>query len=155
MNDTRWDALVRGVECPLDAPRPGSNEHWDLVAALSVSSLYLSRNQTYRGHCQLIFDPRHVARLDQLSVEEWRAFSDDLFRAQAAVMRTVRPDHINIESLGNIVPHLHWHIVPRYRHDPRWGSPIWLTSLADMIDTPLSGEDRDALLIELRTALQR
>jgi diadenosine tetraphosphate (Ap4A) HIT family hydrolase len=119
-----------------------------------MSSLYLSKNQTYRGHCQLIFDRRHVTCVAELSVDEWRGMSGDLFKAQAAITRTVRPDHINIESLGNIVPHLHWHIVPRYRNDPRWGSPIWLTSLADMIDTPLPEGDRDALLLALRTALQ-
>jgi diadenosine tetraphosphate (Ap4A) HIT family hydrolase len=154
MSHTRWDDLARGIDCPFDAPRPGANEQWDLVAALSVSSLYLSKNQTYRGHCQLVFDSRHATRLDQLSGEEWRAFADDLFKAQAAVMRAVRPDHINIESLGNIVPHLHWHIVPRYKDDLRWGSPIWLTSLADMADTPLLPGDRDALLLELRMTLR-
>lgn len=153
MSDTTWNDLARGIDCPLCAPRPGSNEHWDLVAALSVSSLYLSKNQTYRGHCQLVFDFRHATRLDQLSAEEWRAFSDDLFKAQAAVMRAVRPDHINIESLGNVVPHLHWHIVPRYSNDPRWGEPIWLTPLAAMANTPLLPGDRDALLLELRMAL--
>ena len=36
-----------------------------------------------------------------------------------------KPDHINIASLGNVMPHLHWHIIPRYRADPRWGGPIW------------------------------
>src|SRR5256885_15876396 len=125
MDDTHWGRMARGAGCPLDAPRPAANEHWDLVRALSVSSLYLAKNQTYRGHCQLIFDPRHVARVDELSVDEWQRLSADLFKAHAAIVRTVRPDHVNVESLGNIVPHLHWHIVPRYRDDPRWGSPIW------------------------------
>ncbi len=46
----QWDQLVRGVNCPFDAPRADSNDHWDLVAHLGVSSLYLSKNQTYRGH---------------------------------------------------------------------------------------------------------
>jgi diadenosine tetraphosphate (Ap4A) HIT family hydrolase len=153
MDNQQWESLARGIDCPLDAPRAASNDHWDLVGALSVSSLYLAKNQTYLGHCQLTFDLRHVARPDQLSVEEWRRLSDDLFRAQAAIVRTVRPDHLNIESLGNVVPHVHWHIVPRYRHDPRWGAPIWLTSLADMIDTPLSVDEREALIRDLRLAL--
>jgi diadenosine tetraphosphate (Ap4A) HIT family hydrolase len=152
MDDSRWERFALGSGCPLDAPRPGSNEHWDLVAALKVSSLYLSKNQTYRGHCQLVFDPRHVARVDLLSPDEWRALCDDLFRAQAAIMRTVRADHLNVESLGNIVPHVHWHIVPRYRGDPRWGSPIWLTSLDDMIDTRLSVEEQGELIERLRAA---
>lgn len=154
MDNQQWESLARGIDCPLDAPRPSSSNHWDFVAALSVSSLYLARNQTYRGHCQLIFDRRHVARPDQLSVEEWRELSEDLFKAQGAIVRTVRPDHLNVESLGNVVPHVHWHIVPRYRHDPRWGAPIWLTSLADMIETPLPAGEREALIRELRTSLE-
>ena len=152
MTNSRWEEFARGMGCPLDAPRPDSNDHWDFVVALSVSSLYLSKNQTYRGHCQLIFDPRHVARVDQLSASEWGALSSDLFTAQTAVMRTVDADHLNVESLGNVVPHVHWHIVPRYRGDPRWGSPIWLTSLDDMIDTRLSVEEQRALVTQLKAA---
>ena len=137
----------------MDAPRPASNEFWDLVATLSVSSLYLSKNQTYRGQCQLIFDPRHVARLDQLTAEEWAALSADLFVAQRAVVEVVGPDHLNIESLGNVVPHLHWHVIPRYVGDPRWGMPIWTTPLSDMPDTRLPAGDREALLVALRAAI--
>src|SRR5262245_61117347 len=131
MDNERWDAFLRGEGCPLDAPRAESNEHWDFVATLAVSSLYLAKNQTYRGHCQLVFDLRHAARPDQLSPEEWTTWCTDLFVAQQAIVGAVRPDHINIESLGNVVPHLHWHIVPRYRDDPRWGAPVWLTKLSD------------------------
>jgi diadenosine tetraphosphate (Ap4A) HIT family hydrolase len=154
MNDTTWDAFARGVGCPLDAPRPRSNEHWEFVAQLSISSLYLSANQTYRGHCQLVFDPRHVTRLDALSGDEWRALSLDLQRAHSAIMRTVKADHVNVESLGNIVPHLHWHIVPRYRDDPRWGLPVWMNSLEEMADTRLSTAERDALIENLRRAIE-
>ncbi|HEY6507358.1 MAG TPA: HIT family protein, partial [Vicinamibacterales bacterium] len=132
-----WATRVSGVGCWLCAPRPASNDHWDLVAALSASSLYLAKNQTYRGQCQLVFDRRHAARLDQLTAGEYAAFSGDLFAAQNAVVRTVRPDHVNIESLGNVVPHLHWHIVPRYVGDARWGMPIWTTPLDAMPDRRL------------------
>ena len=147
-----FDQFLKGDGCPLCAPRPDSNEHWDLVAKLSVSSLYLSASQTYRGQCQLIFDTRHASRPDQLSSDEWAAFSTDLHKAQGAVMRTVQPDHVNLESLGNVVPHLHWHILPRYRTDPRWGSPIWLTSLGDMLEVRLSREERTVLIDALRNS---
>jgi diadenosine tetraphosphate (Ap4A) HIT family hydrolase len=154
MDETTWDRFAHGIGCPLDAPRPSSNEHWEFVAQLSVSSLYLSTNQTYRGHCQLVFDPRHVARLDELSADEWKAMSIDLRRAQIAILRTVKADHVNVESLGNIVPHLHWHIVPRYRDDPRWGLPIWRDSLEAMADTRLSVPEREELVGALRRALE-
>jgi diadenosine tetraphosphate (Ap4A) HIT family hydrolase len=147
-----FDQFLKGDGCPLCAPRPDSSEHWDLVAKLGVSSLYLSASQTYRGQCQLIFDARHASRPDQLSFGEWAAFCADLYKAQDAVMRTVQPDHVNLESLGNVVPHLHWHIVPRYRSDPRWGAPIWLTSLADMVEVRLQPAERSALVELIRGA---
>jgi methyltransferase (TIGR00027 family) len=118
-----------------------------------VSSLYLTKNQTYRGQCQLIFDSRHVARLDQLSQPEWTLLAADLFTAQRAVTRVVAPDHVNVESLGNVVPHLHWHIIPRYVGDPMWGAPVWRVPLDSMPDTRLPDEERAALLAGLRKAL--
>ena len=148
-----WQELTGGARCPMDAPRPASNEFWDLVAALSVSSLYLSKNQTYRGHCSLIFDPRHAARPDQLTAPEWAAFCADLYTAQRAVVSVTQPDHINVESLGNVVPHLHWHIIPRYVDDARWGMPIWTTPLSAMLDTRLEEGDRATLLRQLREEL--
>jgi diadenosine tetraphosphate (Ap4A) HIT family hydrolase len=137
----------------LCAPRPDSSEHADLIARMSVSSLYLAGNQTYRGQCVLIFDPRHAARVDELTPEEWRAMAGDLYRAHMAVVRVTTPDHMNIESLGNVVAHLHWHIIPRYVNDPRWGQPIWATPLDSMIDTRLPAGEREALVRDLQRAL--
>jgi len=95
------------------------------VAPLAISTLYLFRDQRFRGYCLLIFDARHASSLDELSEEEYADYMRDL-RDAASVLRSVfRPDHMNYECLGNTSPHLHWHIVPRYRQDPRWGQPIW------------------------------
>jgi diadenosine tetraphosphate (Ap4A) HIT family hydrolase len=145
MDKTSWKALVDGVGCQMDAPRAASNDFWDLIASLSVSSLYLAKNQTYRGQCSLIFDLRHAARPDELTPTEWAAFCADLYAAQQAIVTVTRPDHINVESLGNVVPHLHWHIIPRYVGDPRWGMPIWTTPLSAMPDTRLEAGEREAL----------
>jgi diadenosine tetraphosphate (Ap4A) HIT family hydrolase len=152
MDKTAWEALVDGAGCQMDAPRPESNDFWDIVAPLSVSSLYLAKNQTYRGYCSLIFDLRHAARPDQLTSAEWTGFCADLYAAQHAVVTVVRPDHVNLESLGNVVPHLHWHIIPRYIGDARWGTPIWTTPLSAMADTRLEINDHKALLQQLQAA---
>jgi diadenosine tetraphosphate (Ap4A) HIT family hydrolase len=125
MDFSAWKQLSEGRDCPFDAPRAMSTPHWELVSRLSVSTLYLARNQAYRGQCLVILDLRHATRPDQLTAAEWAAYCADLHRAEVAVQRTVEPDHINIAALGNVIPHLHWHIIPRYRTDPRWGHPIW------------------------------
>jgi diadenosine tetraphosphate (Ap4A) HIT family hydrolase len=153
VDNAQWQLLVDGAGCQMDAPRPATNDFWDLVAPLSVSSLYLAKNQTYRGQCSLIFDLRHAARPDQLSTDEWMGFCADLYAAQRAVVSVTRPDHVNIESLGNVVPHLHWHVIPRYVGDARWGMPIWTTPLSAMPDIRLDPHDREALLEQLRAAL--
>ncbi len=149
----QWQDLVRGIDCPYDAPRAESNDYWDLIAPLTVSSLYLTKNQTYRGQCLQILDCRHAVRPEHLSEQEWNAFCADLFKAERAVARVLKPDHMNLASLGNIIPHLHWHIVPRYESDPRWGAPIWPTSLAEMPDTRLGAHEHIELLAKLRHAL--
>lgn len=153
MDMARWQDLVRGIDCPYDAPRAESNDYWDLIASLTVSSLYLAKNQTYRGQCLLILDCRHEVRPEQLPEQEWMDFCADLLKATRAVARVLKPDHMNLASLGNIIPHLHWHIVPRYVSDPRWGAPIWPTSLADMSDTQLRDHEQAELIAKLRHAL--
>lgn len=155
MDRTSWESLVAGAGCPLCAPRPESNDYWDLIATLSVSSLYLTKNQTYRGQCQLTFDPRHVARLDELTPEEYGAFAGDLLLAHRAVAAAMNPDHVNVESLGNVVPHLHWHVVPRYLDDARWGMPIWTTPLSAMPDHRLGETERANLIDLIRSVLMR
>jgi len=79
----------------------------------------LPPNQTNRGHCQLVFDARHVVGLETLSRDEFTAFMAEARQAARAIAGAFRPDLMNYASLGNVMPHLHWHLVPRYRTDPR------------------------------------
>ena len=127
-----WEAKLAGQGCPFDGPAPVNSDTLFFIRSLQVSSLYLDRDQNYRGHCLLIFDPRHISRIDQLTGEEWDAMTRDLYVAESAIFRALRPDHINVESLGNVVPHLHWHITPRYITDDRWGSAIWTSRPEEM-----------------------
>jgi len=146
-----WDELAAGKGCPFDAPRFEPNEFWESVVQLSVSTLCLLWNQAYRGHCILIYDPKHVVRPDQLSAEEWAAYAHDLHSATKSLVEICRPDHINVVCQGNQIPHLHWHIIPRYRSDPRWGGPITMTTIAEMAHGTLPNAERAKLIADLRS----
>lgn len=146
-----WEARLAGRDCPFDGPAPVNSDALFFVRSLQVSSLYLDRNQNYRGHCLLIFDPRHAARIDQLTGTEWSALSRDLYIAESAIFQALSPDHINVESLGNVVPHLHWHITPRYIADDRWGGAIWTSRPEEMARKPLM----DAEYRQLAEAIDR
>ena len=132
-----------------------SDDDGDFIAKLSVSSLYLSKNQAYRGHCLLILDIRHATRPDHLSADEWSAFCADLYFAEKVLTQSLQPDHINLEIMGNVVPHLHWQIVPRYRTDPRWGAPVWTTTIDEMPVIVLPEAIQTKLVQELRDAANR
>ena len=149
-----WDDLESGANCPLCAPRPERNEFIYFVHKLEVSSLYLSRNQASYGTCILVFDSRHAVRLDQLSSDEWARYAVDLQKAETAVMRVVRSDHVNVELLGNAVPHLHWHIIPRYKDEDRWGGPIWTTDLSEQPRRFLEENDYKTLAEKLISFLR-
>jgi diadenosine tetraphosphate (Ap4A) HIT family hydrolase len=154
MAATDWDKLALGEGCAFDAPRAAHTADWDEVAKLSASTLYLPQNQMYRGHGILVFDPRHATRLDQLTSSEWAAYAADLHRVVTAIIRVCRPDHVNVESLGNVMPHLHWHVTPRYKDDGRWGAPIWAADLKQQPQRRLAADDRAALIRELGDALR-
>jgi ATP adenylyltransferase len=121
----QWADLSKGIGCYLCGPRPANNDYRLEIAQLTISTLYLFRDQRFRGYCLLVFDPRHAISLAELGDLEYMQFMTDLRLAVRAIQRAMRPDHLNCESLGNSNPHLHWHIVPRYHDDPRWGQPIW------------------------------
>ena len=104
---------------------PKTNPHAIWIAQLRISTLFLYRDQRFKGYCLLSFDDLDATNFDLLSDEEYEAFMLDLRTASKAIRTVVQPDHMNYELLGNIDPHLHWHIIPRYKTDPRWGYPIW------------------------------
>jgi diadenosine tetraphosphate (Ap4A) HIT family hydrolase len=61
---------------------------------------------------------------------------------------------MNVECLGNQMPHLHWQIIPRYKTDPRWTGPIWTTTIEELHESTLSESDRQSLMSSIREALQ-
>lgn len=152
--EERWRDSQRGVDCPFCGDRPEANEEWSKLATLTTSTLYLQKLQTYRGHSVLVFDARHVTRISELSTEEWGALSQDIFVSQRAIERVTHPDHVNLACLGNMVSHLHWHIIPRYVGDSRWGASIWTTRGDEMQAIRLSAEAQRDLARAIRAELK-
>lgn len=124
MERERWDALVRGEDCPACAEiRAGGTEEGFVIARLSLSHLRLQRNQFVPGYSVLLCT-RHVAEIYHLTAEEQVFFFRDLARTAQALDHVFAPVKMNINLLGNLVPHLHAHLVPRYYGDPAPGRPI-------------------------------
>jgi diadenosine tetraphosphate (Ap4A) HIT family hydrolase len=63
----------------------------------------------------------------------------------------MQPKKINLASLGNMVPHLHWHIIPRYTDDAHFPAPVWAES--QRVTSAASLAARRELLPALRAAM--
>ena len=152
MKDT-WKEKMTGNNCPMDNPRPDLEDFKFPVKKFSTATLYLNINQAYRGYCILVYDNKHVTRIDQLTDREWTMLARDIHAAETAIYQSMRPEHVNIASIGMIVPHLHWHIIPRYIGDPRWGGPIWTTDLDEMELVKLSDNEYREIVDEIKIAI--
>jgi diadenosine tetraphosphate (Ap4A) HIT family hydrolase len=122
----RWDALVRGEDCPacadVTAEGRDTSEGY-FVGDLAVSRLRLQREQHVPGWCVLLLR-RHVREPHELPAEERIAFFEDMVRSGRALEQVYAAQKINYSILGNIVPHLHAHIQPRYYGDPYPGGSV-------------------------------
>jgi len=78
----------------------------------------------YPGYCRVILE-RHMSEMTDLSAPERARLMETVFAAEAVLREVLAPDKINLASLGNVVPHLHWHVIPRYRDDPHFPNTIW------------------------------
>lgn len=78
----------------------------------------------YPGFCRVIWR-QHVKEMTDLSANERDHLMTTVFAVEAAIREAMRPDKINLASLGNLTPHLHWHVIPRYTDDKHFPQPIW------------------------------
>lgn len=78
----------------------------------------------FPGFCRIVWK-EHVREMSDLSADDRGHLLDIVTATEAAVRAVVRPDKINLASLGNVVPHLHWHVIPRWADDSHFPAPIW------------------------------
>ena len=103
--------------------KPDDNVVWQNTLCRVV----LVDDADYPGFCRVILH-RHVAEMTDLPMDEREQLMRIVWQVESALRDVMAPDKINLAAFGNMVPHLHWHVIPRYRDDvhfpqPTWGSP--------------------------------
>jgi diadenosine tetraphosphate (Ap4A) HIT family hydrolase len=83
------------------------------IAQLSVSRVFLFKEQTYRGRCLVAYKD-HVNDLNELSDEERNAFMADVVRVTRAMDKAFHPEKINYGAYSDKLSHLHFHLAPKY-----------------------------------------
>ncbi len=138
---------MSGGDCAMCGKVAARGDLW--IADLLGSRAYLNEDQYYPGWVFVVLD-RHATELWELTAEERRAMIEDVHVMAQALARVFRPVKMNYELLGNQVPHIHWHLVPRLAGDPDPGGPVWRTTHAAR---PLAPAERAARIAAIRQAL--
>ncbi|HXW84904.1 MAG TPA: HIT family protein [Candidatus Binataceae bacterium] len=124
----------------------------DFVAELPQNFVALAWQQFYRGYC-VLFAKRHVTELFHMPRNELRELYDEVTAVAESIAEVTRPWKMNYACLGNVEPHVHWHLIPRYQSDPRRTEPIWVRPDRE-IRVALSERDRSALIAALREQIK-
>ncbi len=88
----------------------------------SLSDAYLQRADIQRGYTVVTWRGRHVVEPTELSADEASAYWLEVLEVARALESHLQPVKMNLNVLGNSLPHLHTHVLPRYADDPR---PEW------------------------------
>jgi len=96
------------------------------------------------GFCRVIWN-RHVAEMSQLSYGERDLLMHLVFAVEGAVRSVMRPNKINLAALGNQVPHIHWHVIPRFDDDAFFPGSSWSNRLRETPDATLKSRRQQAL----------
>jgi diadenosine tetraphosphate (Ap4A) HIT family hydrolase len=117
--------LKRGEGCPMCAQgRPEETEYGARFFAGEVADAYLQKENLQRGYTVVIWRGRHVAEPTELSSDEAAQYWLELLEAGRRIERALQPVKLNYDTLGNSLPHLHTHVMPRYADDPKPGWPF-------------------------------
>ena len=69
----------------------------------------------------------HVAEFSDLPPDERNACMNVVVAVEQVLREQLQPTKINLAALGNVVPHLHWHVIARFDWDSHFPSPVWAT----------------------------
>lgn len=116
--------------CPLCTPTEEE--------VLYLSDLYrivAVNDPLWPGFCRIILNS-HAREMTDLSADDRLRVMGAVFATEAILRDLMHPDKINLASLGNVVPHVHWHVIPRWCDDSHFPDPIWASTKRAWLNKP-------------------
>jgi diadenosine tetraphosphate (Ap4A) HIT family hydrolase len=118
-------------------------EEGQLIWRGDEARIILVNDPDLPGFCRVIWN-RHVAEMTDLTYGEREHLMTLVFAVEEAIRHVMHPDKVNIAALGNMVPHIHWHVIPRFKDDAFYPGSAWSKRVQE---TP------EAILLERRRSM--
>ncbi|MYN29579.1 HIT family protein [Duganella levis] len=125
---------------------PGAALIWsdDRVSVVAVDE------PEYPGFTRVVWNA-HVKEMTDLPVDDRVHIMNVVWAVESAQRQVFAPEKINLASFGNMTPHVHWHVIPRYRDDAHFPNPTW--AVAERASSAEVLAARRALLPALHAAI--
>ncbi len=108
------------VDCPLCCDTGGlliaQSENWRVIRVLDAPD--------FPAFYRLIWQA-HVAEFSDLNAAQRADCIEAVNTVEQVLRSALQPTKINLASLGNVVPHLHWHVIARFDWDSHFPNPVW------------------------------
>ena len=114
------------MDCPICAAQ---NEEI-LLQTPNLRVIAVHNEANAPAFCRVIWQ-HHVAEMTDLQPAERAELMDVVYKVEAAMRQVLQPEKINLASFGNVVPHLHWHVIARFQDDVCFPAPIWAAAMRE------------------------
>lgn len=104
----------------------------------------------YPGFCRVVWNG-HVKEMTDLAPADRAHVMDVVWQVELAQREVMKPQKVNLASFGNMTPHVHWHVIPRYLDDAHFPNPTWAVAQRAAASDLLAA--RRALLPQLHAAI--
>lgn len=121
------------------------------IIDLGLSKVFLHDDQFFPGWTVVVFH-LHTTELFHLPPAERLQLMEEVSLVAKVVAQIYEARKINYELLGNQIPHIHWHIIPRLAADPAPGEPVWRVQHDPL---RLSGPELQSMVLRLQQAIRR
>jgi diadenosine tetraphosphate (Ap4A) HIT family hydrolase len=137
--------MTSNTVCPLCREAGG-----EIVYRHDRYRVVLVDDANYPGFCRVIWND-HTQEMTDLETSDRERLMAVVWQIETALRDVMQPDKINLASFGNMVPHLHWHVIARYADDMHFPNPVW--GAAERTSPSVHTTARAALLPELRKVI--
>ena len=81
----------------------------------------------------------HVAEFSDLGFDDRHLCMAAVVAVEQALREHLQPTKINLAALGNVVPHLHWHVIARFDWDSHFPAPVWAPAVRPLNLSAMAG----------------
>lgn len=126
-------------DCPLCQPSP-----YQVLWQDDFSRVVLLSDTDYPAYCRVELIA-HVKEMTDLPPQDRSRTMKVVFAVETAIREVIKPDKINLASLGNKTPHMHWHVIPRFENDKHFPNSHWGEAQRVNLYVPLGDEVKTKL----------